>query len=65
MVYPRLGSRITIPSKVRNKVEALESPIIEISSTFIREGIQEGHNMRAFLPVEVYNYITEKGLYKQ
>lgn len=64
MVYPRLGSRITIPTKMRNKVEALESPIIEISSTFIREGISEGRDMKAFLPLSVYNIINEKQLYK-
>lgn len=64
MVYPRLGSRITIPTKMRNKVEALESPIIEISSTFIRESIAEGHNMKAFLPNSVYKIIKDKELYK-
>lgn len=64
MVYPRLGSRITIPTKMRNKVEALESPIIEISSTFIRESIAEGRDMKAFLPLSVYNMINEKELYK-
>lgn len=64
MVYPRLGSRITIPTKMRNKVEALESPIIEISSTFIRESIAEGRDMKAFLPLSVYNMINEKQLYK-
>jgi len=63
-VYPRLGSRISIPNKLKNKVEALNSPVIEISSTFIREGIAEGRNMRAFLPDRVYEYIIEKGLYK-
>ncbi|MBK5721117.1 nicotinate-nucleotide adenylyltransferase [Dysgonomonas sp. Marseille-P4677] len=64
-VYPRLGSRITIPNKFRDKVEALESPIIEISSTFIRDSISEGKDVRAFLPDEVYDYIIEKDLYKQ
>lgn len=63
-VYPRLGSRITIPNKLRDKIEALESPIIEISSTFIRESIYEGKDVRAFLPNDVYDYIIEKRLYK-
>lgn len=64
MVYPRLGFRISIPNKLKSKVEALESPIIEISATFIREGIKEGKDIRAFLPEGVYEYIVEKGLYK-
>ncbi|EGK00353.1 nicotinate (nicotinamide) nucleotide adenylyltransferase [Dysgonomonas gadei] len=63
-VYPRLGHRITIPTKLRDKVEALDSPIIEISSTFIRDSIAEGKDIRAFLPDDIYDYILNKGLYK-
>ena len=63
-VYPRLGHRITIPTKLRDKVEALDSPIIEISSTFIRDSIVEGKDVRAFLPDDIYDYIMNKGLYK-
>lgn len=63
-VYPRLGYRISIPSKLKEKVETLDSPIIEISSTFIREAIAEGKNVKAFLPDEVYEYILRNNLYK-
>jgi nicotinate (nicotinamide) nucleotide adenylyltransferase len=63
-VYPRLGSRISIPNKLKGKVEALESPIIEISSTFIRDGIKNNKNMRAFLLGNVFEYIVENKLYE-
>lgn len=63
-IYPRLGFRIKIPDRLKQKVEALDSPIIEVSSTFIREGIEAGKNMRPFLTKNVYDYIIEKGLYK-
>ncbi|NDV93779.1 nicotinate-nucleotide adenylyltransferase [Dysgonomonas sp. 521] len=64
MVYPRLDYRISIPNKLKARVEALESPIIEMSSTLIRKSIPEGKNVRSFLPENVYDYILERGLYK-
>lgn len=63
-VYPRLGYRLAIPPKVRNKVEAIESPIIEISSTFIRDSIFEEKDIKAFLPDKVSDYIKQHKLYK-
>lgn len=63
-VYPRQGYRIAIPSKMKKNVEAVDSPIIEISSTFIRENIRAGKNMRSFLPDKIYDYIIEKKLYQ-
>lgn len=63
-VYPRLDYRISIPKKLKDKVEALDSPIIEISSTFIRNSIKKGKDMQAFVPCCVYKYIKEKELYK-
>ncbi|MDR2954031.1 MAG: nicotinate-nucleotide adenylyltransferase [Prevotella sp.] len=65
MVYPRLGFRLAIPSKQKTKVEALESPIIEISSTFIREAISNGKEIRTFLPDEIYEYIIRNKLYNK
>lgn len=63
-VYPRLGYRIAIPSKLKGKVEAIDSPIIEISSTFIRESIAEGKDVKAFLPEKVFEFIEQHQLYK-
>lgn len=64
MVYPRLGYRISIPNKLKTKVEAVDTPIIEISSTFIREALKAGKNIKSFLPEGVYEYIVENSLYK-
>lgn len=63
-VYPRLDCRISIPKKFKNRVEALESPILEISSTFIRDSIKEEKNIKVFLPDAVYNYIKDNNLYR-
>lgn len=62
-VYPRFGYSVATPAKYKKKVEILNSPIIEISSTFIREGIREGKNLRAFMPDIVYRYIKDHNLY--
>lgn len=63
-VYPRFGYRISISKKWKENVEALNSPVIEISSTFIREALNKGKDMYAFLPESVYRYIIEKELYR-
>lgn len=64
MIYPRLGSRISISSKLKNKVSALDSPIIDISSTFVRDNISEGKNVRPFLPELIFDYILKNKLYQ-
>lgn len=64
VVYPRLNNNIEIPEKYSAKVKELNAPVIEISSTFIREAITEGKEIKAFLPENVYSYIKENNLYK-
>ncbi|MDR0825119.1 MAG: nicotinate-nucleotide adenylyltransferase [Prevotella sp.] len=63
-VYPRSGSHILIPDRLKHRVEALDSPVIDISSTFIRKSISAKKDIRAFLPDNVYEYIIKEGLYK-
>ncbi len=63
-VYPRLDYDISIPKMLKNSVEELNSPVIEISSTFIRESLIKGKDMHAFLPESVYQYIKENSLYQ-
>lgn len=63
MVYPRNGYNIAIPSELACKVKVLTSPIIEISSTYIREQLKLQRNMNFYLPQDVYRYILENKLY--
>ena len=62
-VYPRKGYEINIPDDLKDKVYSLDSPIVEVSSTFIREQLKHNRNMNFYLPQDVYKYILEKRLY--
>ncbi|MBP6498827.1 MAG: nicotinic acid mononucleotide adenylyltransferase, partial [Phocaeicola sp.] len=46
-------------------VKVVDTPQLEISSTFIRQAISEGRDIRYFLHPEVYRIIAEKKLYNQ
>lgn len=64
MVYPRKGyssnELVEHPS-----VTVVEAPEIEVSSTFIRNAIGEGKDVRYFVPKEVYKYIVDMHFYEK
>ncbi len=62
-VYPRPGYEL---GKYENhkSLSLINAPLIEISSSFIRESIKNNKNMRYFLPKEVYKYIEKMNLYR-
>lgn len=62
-VYPRRGYEIAIPDELKDRVKALDSPLIEISSTMVREKLSRGDNLSFYLPDDVYQYILEHNLY--
>lgn len=62
LVYPRQGYEIK-EKALPPHVKAVDSPLIDISSTFIRESLASGKDMRYFLHPEVYRIIKEKHLY--
>lgn len=62
LVYPRLGEKVLIHEK--QHVQLVDAPIVEISSTFIRESIRNGRNVRAFVPGRVYDFIEKNKLYQ-
>lgn len=65
-VYPRI-SKETIASEFSShpKINKVNAPIIELSSTMIRNGIKEEKNMRPLLSNAVYKYIDEMNFYKK
>mgnify|MGYP000863325732 CR=1 FL=1 len=64
LIYPRPGEEVGADRPLPENVQLIDAPIVEISSTFIRESIRMGKNMRAFLPAQVYDYILSNGLYR-
>ena len=63
-IYPRPNVDI---AKIENKENCIfmNAPLIEISSTFIRNGIREGKDMRYLLNERVYKYISEMHFYEK
>ena len=64
-VYPRIskGQRETHFDN-HPKIHKVEAPIMELSSTFIRNAIKEGKNIRPMLPEHVWSYLDEMNFYK-
>lgn len=54
LIYPRKGYEIQIPEHLPN-VRYVSAPLIEISSTFIRQAITAGKDVRFFLPEAIRN----------
>ena len=63
LVYPRLGHEVMIPEELRDRVQLVDAPIIELSSTQIRERLRRGDSVRYYVPDEVFNYINRNHLY--
>ena len=64
LVYPRLGYDVVIPEELRDRVTLVDAPIIELSSTMVRERLAKGLSARYYVPDEVLSYIERKGLYR-
>jgi nicotinate-nucleotide adenylyltransferase len=47
------------------KIHHVKAPLMDISGTFIRDGIKNGKDMSYFLPPAVWNYIKEMHFYKK
>lgn len=62
LVFPREGydggDLVNHPS-----VSILKTPILEISSTFIRQCIKEGRDVRHFMPEKAFNYLKQNRFY--
>jgi nicotinate-nucleotide adenylyltransferase len=64
IVYPR-NNFIPTEEIIIGKINFVKAPIIEISSSFIRQSIKEKKDMRFFLPESVYKYLTDMHFYEK
>jgi nicotinate-nucleotide adenylyltransferase len=64
-IYPRvIGTKIENELANHPKIHSVEAPIVEISSTFIRENIKKQKNIRPLLTEKVWEYIDKNLFYK-
>jgi len=65
-VYPRLDSGEMDGQFVNHpKIHKVDAPVIELSSTFIRESIKNNKNVEPMLPHKVWEYIDHNLFYKK
>ncbi len=61
-VYPRVGQSPTHLAGHEN-IHLVQAPVIEISSTQIRENLRVGKSVRYLLPEHIHDYIIKEQLY--
>ena len=64
IVYPRPGFDKSKVQSNKNITITENAPLMEISSSFIRKAIQQGKNVRHFLPQKTWKYLEEMNFYK-
>lgn len=65
-VYPRISSETeNLELKNHPKVHIIDAPIVEISSTEIRQNIKKGKNVQPLLPHKVWEYIDHNNFYRK
>jgi nicotinate-nucleotide adenylyltransferase len=65
-VYPRISTEAeNLTFKNHPRIHKIDAPIVEISSTFIRENIKKKKNIQPLLPLKVWEFIDYNNLYKK
>ncbi len=65
LIYPRLGYEVSIPDTLTDRVRVVNAPIIELSSTTVRELLSHGQSIAFYVPADVEQYIVKHQLYTQ
>jgi nicotinate-nucleotide adenylyltransferase len=63
--YPRISKGTTDSQfKGHPKIHHVNAPIMELSSTFIRQSIKDNKNVRPMLPEHVWDYLDDMNFYR-
>ncbi|ASB47745.1 nicotinate-nucleotide adenylyltransferase [Alkalitalea saponilacus] len=64
IVYPRPGFDAGTAKYFRDNVSLIDAPLLDISSTLIRDAVAEKKSMRFLVPCGVYEFILNHNLYR-
>jgi nicotinate-nucleotide adenylyltransferase len=65
-IYPRVSEEAeNLEFKDHPRIHMVNAPIVEISSTFIRDNIKNKKNIRPLLPHNVWEYVDHNNFYKK
>jgi nicotinate-nucleotide adenylyltransferase len=64
LIYPRPGTDKESASRLPNAT-LVNAPMMEISSSFIRQAIKEGKDVRHLVPARAYTYMREMHFYEK
>lgn len=69
-VYPRPGttkpeSQVLDSLLKKASINEVNAPLMEISGTFIRDGVKAGKDMSYFVPVQAWKYLKEMHFYEK
>lgn len=64
-VYPRISNGHTVTQfNNHKKIHTINAPVMELSSTYIRNAIKDGMNVKPMLPEHVWQYLDTMNFYK-
>ena len=64
LIYPRPGIDMESVSRLPNAT-IVDAPLMEISSSFIRNAIRDGKDVRHLMPAKAYQYMREMHFYEK
>lgn len=65
-VYPRVSdNKVETQFNNHEKIHRVNAPIMQLSSTFIRQAIKDGKNIQPMLPENVWEYLDKMNFYKK